>query len=252
MDESHEQGYYAVITAEVLEDERLSDKAKILCALISSLAKKSGYAYATNQWLADQKPMRCSVKTISRLINDLEEAGHIHVEINTSDGNSRRIFLGGVWTKMSRGYGQKCPEGMDKNVQSTISNSTDKDSDKGVGSFTNGIKNENRAVNNEIVFPFSEPQFLSVWGAWKKYKAQEHRFRYKSAQSEQLALHQLHNLSGGDCRAAVEIIAQSMANGWKGFFALKTNNQNGQRQEPDGDKAERIGKKIDALFADKG
>ena len=62
-----------------------------------------------------------------------------------------------------------------------------------------------------------------LWNRWKKYKKDEFNFRYKSEVSENAAKAELLNLCGGDTLLAEKIIEQSIANGWKGLFNLKTN-----------------------------
>jgi hypothetical protein len=44
----------------------------------------------------------------------------------------------------------------------------------------------------------------------------------------------LNNLASGIEDIAIKIIHQSMANGWKGFFQLKNNNQNGTSKNSNG------------------
>jgi hypothetical protein len=73
-----------------------------------------------------------------------------------------------------------------------------------------------------IINPFSE-NFLETWMLWKQYKWEEFKFKYKGVLSEQAALINLNDLSAGNEQSATEIIKQSMANGWKGFFSLKNN-----------------------------
>lgn len=82
-------------------------------------------------------------------------------------------------------------------------------------------------VNQGVFFPFDSDSFLEVWNQWKEYKKREHRFNYKSAQSEQAALKKLAELSGDDEQLSIKIIMQSIENGWKGFFEY---NQNGKQR----------------------
>lgn len=80
-----------------------------------------------------------------------------------------------------------------------------------------------KAAQFHITMPFSTDHFIGCWELWKDYKAREHKFKYKTPQSEQASLMQLVKLSDGLETTAIKIIEQSMANGWKGFFELKTN-----------------------------
>ncbi len=76
----------------------------------------------------------------------------------------------------------------------------------------------------EIVYPFDSEKFMQYWEIWKDYKAKDHKFKFKSAGSEQASLNELVKLSAGNEHTAIMIIQQSMAKGWKGFFELKTDN----------------------------
>ena len=68
-----------------------------------------------------------------------------------------------------------------------------------------------------------ENEIDKEWSKWKNYKKSEFRFSYKSEVSENAAKKELIELSGNNEETAIKIIEQSIANGWKGFFKLKTN-----------------------------
>lgn len=72
---------------------------------------------------------------------------------------------------------------------------------------------------------------LDLWEGWKLYKKEEHRESYKSEKTEQAAINQLYQLSGGDLAAAKKIIEQSIANRWKGLFQLKNTNNGTSKAE---------------------
>lgn len=75
-----------------------------------------------------------------------------------------------------------------------------------------------------LVYPFTDELFLNRWEAWKKYKAEQFKFKYKHS-GEQAALKNIGELSRGSVEVALAIIQQSMGNGWKGFFELKGSGQ---------------------------
>jgi hypothetical protein len=88
-------------------------------------------------------------------------------------------------------------------------------------------KNENVKAAKpkiEIVYPFNSEKFMQYWEIWKDYKSKDHKFKFKSAGSEQASLNELVKLASGNEHTAILIIQQSMAKGWKGFFELKTDN----------------------------
>ena len=87
-----------------------------------------------------------------------------------------------------------------------------------------GIKKGVQGEREKLVMPFMSEQFLNAWDNWKKYKLAEFKFSYSSIQSEQAALTKLVKFAGGIENVAIEIIIESMANGWKGLFEIKQNN----------------------------
>lgn len=83
-------------------------------------------------------------------------------------------------------------------------------------------KNEDDIVK-EIVYPFDSEKFHLYWKMWKQYKRKEHKFNYKSKISEQAALKKLGNLAQGIESNCYEILENSIANGYKGFFKAEEN-----------------------------
>jgi len=90
----------------------------------------------------------------------------------------------------------------------------------------NVIKDETKIkdkVKAKIIFPFQSVNFCSQWEVWKTYKKTEFNFKYKSNISEQAALKKLAEVSDHNEQEAIKIIHESISEGWKGFFKLKTN-----------------------------
>ena len=88
-------------------------------------------------------------------------------------------------------------------------------------------KKENKKKENEIVKiintnNFSQ-DFLVDWKIWIDYKKTNFKFEYKTIESEQTAFNHLYKLSNENQSTAREIINVSIANGYKGLFELKTN-----------------------------
>ena len=68
-----------------------------------------------------------------------------------------------------------------------------------------------------VVLPFETKEFAKAWTEWLEYKHTDHRFRYKSAQTEQRALITLANEHSTES-AAIQAIYTAIANGWKGLI----------------------------------
>lgn len=88
-------------------------------------------------------------------------------------------------------------------------------------------------------FPFSE-QFPSYWLKWLEYKKSQFNFEYKSLITEQTALSKLVKLANDDEDTALQIMEQSIANGWKGFFQVKEERNN----KPSADYVENLKRRL--------
>lgn len=64
------------------------------------------------------------------------------------------------------------------------------------------------------------------WKDWKEYKFNQHKEKFKTLKTEQVAVNKLGELSNWNADKAKRIIEQSMSNLWKGLFELKQQNNN--------------------------
>ena len=119
-----------------------------------------------------------------------------------------------------------------KNVKNRYSKTTYVDDMKNTSStyeehmnvhMETGTETKTVTKTKNIINPFSE-NFIQFWNQWKEYKSKEHKFNYKTYISEQSALDNLQKLSNGNEQTAIAIIDQSIINGWKGFFPIKSVN----------------------------
>lgn len=65
--------WYAVLPAKVLLSKELTDKQKLLIALISNLSNERGYCFASNKYLGEC--LDCSESTIKEHLKKLEDLG---------------------------------------------------------------------------------------------------------------------------------------------------------------------------------
>ncbi len=87
-------GYYSIIPATVLYNKELKANEKLLYAIITSLAYKEGYCFATNKYLAEK--LGVNPKTISSWISDLKDKNFIVVELIRNENNQiiqRKIHI---------------------------------------------------------------------------------------------------------------------------------------------------------------
>lgn len=98
-------GYYSVIPATVLYNEELKANEKLLYAIITSLACKEGYCFASNKYLAEK--LNVNPKTVSSWISDLRDKGFITVELVRNENNQiiqRKIYINDSPYPLNNGY----------------------------------------------------------------------------------------------------------------------------------------------------
>jgi hypothetical protein len=219
------------IPAEIWLDKNLTLVEKALLAEIDSFTGNGRSFMKSNETI--QAEYGISRNTIGRSLRKLAERGFVDVTFN---GRVRCITTrAGSIPKMGR---QSTQNGEAASPNDTSTNTSKRTSN-------------NTSKRKEVVMPFEGQEFETAWKSWKEYKRDEHGFKFKSPTSEQASLHQLQNLAGGDHDTAVRIIGQSLANGWKGFFALK-NTQNEKHTRPGPSDGSLIAEHIRRLAADSG
>lgn len=127
--------------------------------------------------------------------------------------------------KINRGSNSVQTEGitesqpLEDEVEDEIENKVEEENhfEKSEKLFAAEAKNE----PPDVTLPFDSEDFVRHWDWWRQYKREQFGFRYKSAVTEQAAVNELVKIAKGDETLAVEIIRQSIANGWKGFFPIK-------------------------------
>lgn len=81
--------------------------------------------------------------------------------------------------------------------------------------------------NEEVFAHFTEPELAkTAWSEWLNYKWREHRQKYKTAETERIALQKLWKTMKGDSKRVSSAIEHSEANQYKGIFEPKEQNRN--------------------------
>lgn len=91
----------------------------------------------------------------------------------------------------------------------------------GANVYVNKDKNVNENENENILEGFFQTSFYPSWKEWIDYKKSQHRFKFKSIDTEKKAVKLLHEMSNGDEARAVKIIEFTMAQGYQGFVSAK-------------------------------
>ncbi len=132
-------GYYSVIPATVLYNKDLKANEKLLYAIITSLACKEGYCFASNKYLAEK--LDVNPKTVSRWISDLRDKNFIIVELMRNENNQiiqRKIYINDSPYPLNNGY-----QYQSKNGQAIHQKMED-------NNIRNNIRNNNK-VNSKII-----------------------------------------------------------------------------------------------------
>jgi hypothetical protein len=80
-----------------------------------------------------------------------------------------------------------------------------------------------KETKEESPLVFISNDWQQLWEGWVEHKRNQFKDKYKTKQSEQIAINQLVELAGGELETAQEIVKASVSNLWKGLFKLKTN-----------------------------
>ena len=121
-------GYYSIIPATVLYNKALKANEKLLYAIITSLANKEGYCFASNKYLAEK--LDVNPKTISSWVSDLKNRNFIIVELIRNENKQivqRKIYINDAPYPLNNRYmypsknGQAIHQNMeDNNIRNNI------------------------------------------------------------------------------------------------------------------------------------
>ena len=78
------------IPIEILTDEKLSDKEKIIYAIILYLSKENNYCYLTNKTISEL--LNVSITQVSKLVNSLKDKKYIDIELIYKE-NSKQVEM---------------------------------------------------------------------------------------------------------------------------------------------------------------
>ncbi|HAR6410654.1 TPA: DnaD domain protein [Staphylococcus pseudintermedius] len=163
---NEQPSYYAIITANVRYDNRLTDSEKILFAEITALSNKYGYCTATNGYFASLYEV--TKVTISRRISKLKEHGYLDIEIvkENNEFKQRKLYpltqnIRPINTDVKTLINTNVMRGINTNVKhnNTSNNNT---------SNNNTRKNNTRKNNNHHLYStnniYSDPTTLNQGG----------------------------------------------------------------------------------------
>ena len=149
--------YYAIITANVRYDNRLSANEKILFAEITALTSKQGYCFASNSYFA--KLYNKDIRTIARWINNLSKFNYIQTKIkykeNSKEIEHRLIYPLTIPQEFATPIDKNVSTPHDKNVSTPHDKNVSTPHDKNVLDnilYINSINNNNISIEEIIAY----------------------------------------------------------------------------------------------------
>ena len=126
------EDFFTQVPNALRSDKRLDGNAKILGGMIAALAKREGYCWSTNLWLAGQ--FDASESTILRWLKQLEKFGYVRIEYKkkTRRGTDRMIYLAD-YPKLIR---DSTPQTIASAMVNTVMSEAQLDKRRGVNSAT--------------------------------------------------------------------------------------------------------------------
>ena len=145
------------IPAEILLNENLSDKEKIILSIILYLSEETKSCFASNKYIANI--VNVTPERVSKIISSLKDKGYISVKLKYKT-DSKEIEERQITPKVENinGYSQKLQEGIDNNnyldsrKQPYPIGENDKD-------IINNIKNKNKYNNDTQKFKKTKANF---------------------------------------------------------------------------------------------
>ena len=203
--------WFSNVPSRYLIAKDISSTQKLLIGLISGLSNIKGYCFASNDYFSEL--LNVNKATISQAITDLEKKEYISRVIYRNDKQQveQRILMLRLDKFSNIPLSEKLDTLPQKNDIPPLENLKD--------NIKINRKINNNNINTELFFLSEE--WKELWEGWVEYKKTEHRDKFKSINTEQLALNNLVKISKERIEVARKIVSLSIINRWKGLFEIK-------------------------------
>lgn len=202
-------GQFVTITNDIARSEIISLKAKGLLVHLLSLP---------SDWVLYKANLYNSVNekkgTIDAAFKELQDKGFI-LSVKVVDNLGR--FVG--WNHVV--YDQPAEIGENRHSENPTIGKTEIGKSAPIQRNINTKKDNIQINNKDKELAFFSFEWEQLWNVWIQYKKEEHRDKFKSKNTEQVALNHLMKISNNDIDIAKEIVNYSIANKYKGLFELK-------------------------------
>ena len=138
-------GYYSIIPPKILYNKELKANEKLLYAMITSLACKEEYCFATNNYFAEE--LGVHQKTVSSWISDLRDKNYLKVEIVRKENKQiiqRKIYINDAPYPLNNGYMYESKNGQAiyQNMEDNNIRFNNKNNNKGHRKFISNHENQ--------------------------------------------------------------------------------------------------------------
>lgn len=132
------------IPIEILTDEKLSDKEKIIYSIILYLSKENSYCYLTNKTISEL--LNISITQVSKLVNSLKDKKYISIELIYKE-NSRQVEMRKLIPINKNTYLTKVKYPLQQNFNTPIEEKF-KDNNKNISKYNNAKQNFRKSRAN--------------------------------------------------------------------------------------------------------
>ena len=132
------------IPIEILTDEKLSDKEKIIYAIILYLSKENNYCYLTNKTISEL--LNVSITQVSKLVNSLKDKKYIDIELIYKE-NSKQVEIRKLIPINKNTYLTKVKYPLQQNFNIPIEEKF-KDNNKNISKYNNAKQNFRKSRAN--------------------------------------------------------------------------------------------------------
>ena len=196
------------IPEDIWQLSELPPNERVVLAEVASFEKNNLPCFASNEHFGEM--LHVSENTARGYVYNLIKAGFL---VREGDRYNRRLRrLAQTSAQISA---DECVDSR-KRVRKSAQTSAQISSHTITTTKSSTKSSTNKAKPIEIVLPFQTKEFEAAWNEWKAYKKTDHRFKFKSTQTEQRALITLQNESANQSEA-ISTIHRAITNGWKGL-----------------------------------
>ena len=132
------------IPIEILTDEKLSDKEKIIYSIVLYLSKQNSYCYLTNKTISEL--LNVSITQVSKLVNSLKDKKYVDIELIYKE-NSKQVEIRKLIPINKNTYLTKVKYPLQQNFNTPIEEKF-KDNNKNISKYNNAKQNFRKSRAN--------------------------------------------------------------------------------------------------------